>query len=129
MVTEYFEIGDNKWGVILCCDYDERDYADMWAIMRSFGVSDAEADHALDVLSHRNTGLTISNFDIRMSVVFISDADSETEWWNTVAHELYHVNDAVTDYYGAGVDGETPAYLQGYLFHKIIERIGLPCDM
>lgn len=128
MVTEYFEIGDNKWGVILCYDYDARDYEDMWAIMRSFGVSNMKAEEALDVLAHRNTGMTVSNMDIRMSVVFISDATGEHEWWDTLAHELYHVNNAVIDYYGVGWDGEPPAYLQGYLFHKIMDRIGFNCE-
>ena len=125
MITEYFEVGDNKWGVLLCYGYGRRDLRDMWAIMRSFGISDDDAERSLDILSHLDTGMTISNDDIRMSVIFISDASSEVEWWNTLAHELYHVNNAIIDYYGEAWDGEPPAYLQGYLFRKIMDRIGV----
>lgn len=128
MITEYFEIGDNKWGVLLCFGYDYDDFDDMWAIMRSFGLSNANANKSLQILSELNTGMTISNSDIRMSVMFISDATTENEWWNTLSHELYHVNNAVADYYGEELDGEPPAYLQGYLFEKIIERLDFGCD-
>lgn len=127
MITEYFEVGTNKWGVILCYDYSDNDIKDMWAIMRSFGISNTKADEAIDILFEMNTGMTISNDDLRMSVIFVGEAINESEWWDTLVHELYHVNNAIIDYYGEEWDDEPPAYLQGYLFRKIIERITEPC--
>ena len=127
MKTEYFNIGRNDWGMLLCYDYNISDYDDMWAIMRSFGLNNKKANEALRVLSGLNTGMTISNEDIRMSVVFISETTSESEWWNTCEHELSHVATAIIDYYGEPYDGEPAAHLAGHLLQRVIERISYPC--
>ena len=128
MNTKYVDIDNGKWGVIICYDYDFMDADDIWAICRSFGLSDAKANEAVRVLNDMNTGMTISNADIRMSVVFISDATSRDEWLNTLAHELKHVNDAIIDYYGVRWDGEPAAYLTGYLFQKVVNKLGYVCS-
>lgn len=127
MKTKYFNIGSNDWGMLLCYDYNLSDYDDMWAIMRSFGLSNKKANEALRVLTGLNTGMTISNADIRMSAVFISDTTTESEWWNTCEHELAHVAAAIIDYYGEPYDGEPAAYLAGHLLQRVIERISYPC--
>lgn len=127
MITTYIDVGDGKWGVLLCYNYYYVDKKDMWAIMRSLGLSNKKSNDALDVLSHPNSGMTVSNYDIRMSAVFISDTTSESEWWSTVNHELLHVGSAIIDYYGEEFDGEPAAYLQGYLMKMVVEKIGSPC--
>ena len=127
MITEYIEIGDNKWGVIVCYDYDYRDYDDMWAIMRSFNVSNSNAKKSIKILSGVNTGMAISNYDIRMSVIFISNATSTPELWSTIIHECKHVADAIIEYYDVDWDGEDAAYLTGYLTKKMVEKIAPPC--
>lgn len=127
METKYIGIGDNDWGVIVCYDYDMRDWDDMWAIMRSFGLSSRKAEEAIRVLSHPNNGMAISNYDIRMSVVFISDATSSGEFYSTAIHEFIHVSDAILDYYGESWHGEPSAYLVGFLTKKFVELVGEPC--
>lgn len=127
MTTKYIDVGNGKWGVLLCFDYYLLDYDDMWAIMRAFGMSNRKANEALKVLGSLNSGMTISNDSIRMSAVFISDTTSEGEWWNTLNHELLHVVTAIIDYYGEPYYGEPAAYLQGYLMKKIVEKVGSPC--
>lgn len=127
MIKEYFEVGDDKWGIILCCDYNILDYDEIWAICRSFGLSDKKSNEAIRVLSSPNSGMTISNFDICMSVVFISDATSQSQWWSTLNHELTHVGTAIIDYYGEPYDEEPAAYLQGELMRLVVDRISEPC--
>lgn len=128
METKYFNVGDNDWGIILIFDYSMLDWDDMWAIMRSFGMSSKEADNAIRILSSVNTGMTISNMDLRMSVVFVSKATSTSEWWNTVQHELTHVASAIIDYYGEDWFGEPAAYLSGHLLKRVIEDVAEPCN-
>ncbi len=127
METQYLEVGDNKWGVLVCYDYTMLDWDDMWAIMRSFGVSNAKANEAIGVLGGLNTGMAISNDDIRMSVVFVSDATSASEWWSTLSHELYHVSAAIIDYYGESYEREPAAYLYGELIRMAVQNISEPC--
>lgn len=62
-----------------------------------------------------------------MSAIFISDATSTSEWWDTSLHELYHVSNAIIDYYGVSYESEDAAYLMGYLTKEFIEKVGNPC--
>ena len=126
MRTEYIDVY-GYWGVIVCYDYDMNDWDDIWSICRSFGMPDAKAREAIRVLEQPNTGMAVSNDDIRMSAVFISDATSASEFYSTAIHEMIHVADAILDYYGTAWDGEPSAYLVGYLTKELVEMVGEPC--
>lgn len=126
MKTAYLDV-DKRWGIVVCYDYDERDYADLRAVMRSFGMSRLDANRALGILSSYNTGMAVSNEDLRMSAIFISKATSSSEFWSTAIHELKHSADAIISYYGVDWDGEDAAYLTGYLTKEMVGEIGEPC--
>lgn len=127
MVTKYFEVGGNKWGILFCYDYDLLDFDDMWAIMRSFGMTAKNADKSLRILSEYNTGMTISSPDLRMSAVFVSKATNASEWYSTAIHELKHCADAIISYYDVDWDGEDAAYLTGHLTKQLVEKVSEPC--
>lgn len=128
MKTEYIEIPQDNWGIVIIYDYDDTDWYDLAAVMESFKLQPHKIEEALDVLSKPNTGMTISRFDIRMSVMFISNATSEKEWYNTAFHECKHVADAILDYYGVRYDSEEAAYLTGFMAEQIIDLFGEPCN-
>lgn len=125
MESVYLDV-DSRWGIIVCYNYDILDFDDMWAIMRSFGLSDKNANKSLRILSSYNTGMTISNPDIRMSAIFISKATRPSEWWSTCLHEIRHAAQAIIEYYGADW-GEDDAYLTGFLTKQVVEKIAEPC--
>lgn len=124
--SSYIDI-DGRWGIIVNYGYGLQDYDDLWAIMRSFGMTDKNANRALKVLSNYNTGMCVSNGDIRMSAIFISKASTASEWWSTVIHEIKHAADAIIDYYGVDWDGEDAAYLTGHIVKQLVEKVGEPC--
>lgn len=127
METKYIDV-DGDWGIVIVIDYDvDYDYRDLRAIMMSFGLTDKRVEKAMNILCEPNTGMAVSNNDLRMSVVFICNATSESEWWSTAVHELKHVADAIIKYYGVRHDGEDAAYLTGYLTKELIGQVGLPC--
>ena len=125
MESRYIDI-DGKWGIVVNYDYDLMDYDDMFAIMRSFGLSEMNAKRALRILSSYNTGMAISNEGLRMSAIFISKATSPSEWWSSCLHELRHCARAITDYYGTDLE-EDDAYLTGFLTKRAVEILGEPC--
>ena len=129
MVTKYLDVPQRKWGVVVVFDYNvDYDYRDLRAIMMSFGLLDEYSiEKSMRILSKPNTGMTISNNDLCMSVIFISDATSISEFWDTALHELYHVSNAIIDYYGVPYESEDAAYLMGYLTKEFIEQVGEPC--
>ena len=126
MVTKYLEVGNNDWGVLVNYDFDILDHDDIWAICKSFGMSDKSINKALRILSSYNTGMAVSSDDLRMSAIFISKATSPSEWWSSCLHELRHAAQAIIEYYGADW-GEDDAYLTGFLTKQVVEKIAEPC--
>lgn len=122
MKNKYIDIDDDKWGVIMVYDFDMLDWDDMAAIMRAFGLPMRKVRYAIRVLSTPNSGLTISSPELRMSVVFIGEPTTKSQFWNSVSHEMKHVTDAIIDYYQEPLDGESAAYLSGYLLQKVVEN-------
>ena len=114
---------DGYWGVLLCFDYSRRDWPRMRSIMESFGLSEYKSIEAMDVLRHRNTGMSISRSDITMSVMFVGPATDREQFFDTLAHEIYHVQVAICNHYGVKRDGEDAAWLQGYLMREATRSI------
>ena len=121
----YFDI-DGKWGILLCYDYTKKDYPGIWSVMRTFGLPDEKAEAAMGVLSKEDTGMTLTSFKEKMSVLFISGSSSDDEWFDSLVHELKHVVEHIGEYYDVDPRGEPSAYLQGEIgrqfFPMIIDR-------
>ena len=129
MVTKYIEVPPHKWGIVIVMDYDVDDeYDELMATLRSFGLPPMQSRKALNILSNYNTGMTVSLDDIKMSLVMVSKTTSESEFWDTLNHELYHANVAIIDYYGEPYDEDGAAHLQGYLMGEAVRIIGKPCN-
>lgn len=126
MESAYLDV-DSRWGILVCYDYDTLDFDEIWAICRSLCMSDISINKALHILSMYNTGMTVSDENLRMSVIFISKATSSSEWWNTAIHEIKHCADAIIKYYDVEWDGEDAAYLTGYLTKQLVEKVSEPC--
>jgi hypothetical protein len=127
METKYIDV-DGQWGVIICYDYDIFDWDDMRAVMRTFGMREDNVREAIRVLSRYNTGMCISRDDIRMSCLFISDATSPDQWWDTCAHELLdHAKEDIKAYYDVPARSEGSAWLTGFLMRRMVQLFGVPC--
>ena len=70
MVTSYIDI-DGKWGVLISYDFDMLDWDDIAAVLQSFGLNERKIQRAIRVLSTPNSGLAVSNDDIRMTAIYI----------------------------------------------------------
>ena len=127
MNTHYIDV-DGAWGVIVCEDLRRLDEYEMRHSIMAFGLRGPRLDHAIDVLLyHENTGMCISRDDVRMSLIFIGNASSEEQFWDTVSHELYHAACAICNYYDVPDGSEDFAWTMGYLMRKTVKLIGEPC--
>ena len=100
MQTKYIDVDEGKWGIVLIYDFDVMDWDEMAAIMESFGMRERNIGRSIRILSTFNSGMTISKPTLRMSALFIGDATSNAQWWDTISHELVHVEQAILEYYG-----------------------------
>lgn len=128
MKSEYIDV-KGKWGIVVCYDLMRRDVREMRALMEAVGLGDEEIDGYLRLLLyHKNKGLCITNMELKMSLVFVGEAESEDQWWDTLAHEvLDHAKVAILDYYNVSLRGEDSAWLTGYLMRKVVQLIAPPC--
>ena len=128
MKSKYIDVKD-KWGIVVCYDLMRKDVREMRSLMESVGLEDEEIDGYLRMLLyHKNTGMCITNMDLKMSLVFVGQASSMDQWWDTMAHEvLDHAKIAILDYYDVPLRSEDSAWLTGFLMRKVVQLIAPPC--
>lgn len=114
MIQQGFSVGDRDWYVM--CAYDIRTSSDLKEVRRtllSAGCDEYKADEALSVLQMWNNGYTFTNFTDHLTIVCISKTTSAEQMYDSLQHELKHVTEHLSEYYGLDKSGETAAYLQG----------------
>jgi len=127
MEKAYLDLA-GKWGCVVLFNYDvESEYDELFEIIVSFGVSPIQARRSLNILSAPNTGMCVSFPEVKMSLVMISKATSNDEFWSSVAHELYHATCSIIRFYGEGLDAEESAYTMGELMRQFVTEVALPC--
>ena len=128
MKQAYLRFPNNEWGVAVVFDFDvDYEHDVLVEQMRSFGMSIRNAEKALGILSNYNTGMALSNETLKMSAIYISDATSPSQFWDSCAHELAHVVTAIIDAYDVPYYSEDAAYLSGFLMRQLVGEIGEPC--
>jgi hypothetical protein len=128
MKQAYLKFPNNEWGVVVVFDFDvDLEYEELQEQLRSFGMKQRNINKALNILSNYNTGMAVSNETLKMSAIYISDATSPSQFWDSCAHELAHVVTAIIDAYDVPYYSEDAAYLSGFLMRQLVEEIGEPC--
>ncbi len=74
-------------------------------------------------LGELNSGFTHTNFNKKLSIVCIGKATSKRQFFNTVLHEIKHLQSHICKYYKVPEDGEPAAYLTGYIASRIFDVI------
>lgn len=106
-----------KWEIIVFTNKDSNRM--LIKYLEQIGCSDNDIHKALEITESVNSGFTYTN--PKTSIVYISDATSKSEWFNTLVHEIKHVQSHICDYYDVKENGEEAAYLIGYIMKKIMQ--------
>ena len=70
-------------------------------------------------LGKRDTGFTHTDFNKKRSIVGISLTTSKEQFFNTLVHEIKHVQSHICMYYNVKENSEDAAYLIGYLAQQM----------
>ena len=129
MAAQYIQLGKRQWNVLVYYNVGKDDFIEVEDSLAQLGCSEKTIKKALKVLLRKNTGFTFSNSDYKMSIVCIGNATDVSQFVNTAIHEAKHVQSHICSFYKIDEDGETAAYLIGYLvqrmykmFSKIIKQ-------
>ncbi len=120
MKKHYVDIA-KKWAFVFAYDIKWKDLGEVGEWLEALGSDEEEIDEAQELLTKWNKGFTKSNSGLRMSVMCIGRATDEPQWWDTVNHEIDHLQDTILRYYDVGQGSEDAAWLQGYIMRKIIQ--------
>lgn len=116
MVTTGFYIGNNDWFVMTTLDIsDKEDLREVYESLLSVGCSDYKAREVCHTLSYPNTGYTLTDYERKYSLVFISRATDASQMYDSIDHEKKHVVEHISSYYGVNPKSEEAAYLSGEL--------------
>ena len=125
MSARYLDVA-GKWDIVLVWDIGAEVSAMLVGWLEALGATRAEARKACNVLTGGlNRGFSYSNPDLQMSLVCIGDASSRAQWWDTVAHEVDHLQNAIMEVYDVEPGTEDAAWLQGYLMRLIVDATGV----
>lgn len=119
MVAQYIRLGKGDWNVLIYYMVSPSDFLEIEDSLLQVGCPLEEIEESFEVLKKKNTGLTFSNTDYKMSVVCISETTSVDQFVNTVIHEAKHVQSHICEYYNIAEDSERAAYLIGYLVQRM----------
>ena len=120
MIKQGFNIGDRDWYVMAY--YDIQTIGDLREVEEALTAARCRRqaiEAAIEVMTEPNTGYTFSNFDERLTLIFISRATSPEQMYDTIQHELKHATEHIGEFFGVEPQSEESAYLQGELARKM----------
>ena len=119
MIAQYIQLGDRGWNVLIYYGVDAEDFIEIEDSLLQIDCPKDDIKKAFRVLRKKNTGFTFSNTDYKMSIVCIGRSTNVSQMVNTIIHEAKHVQSHICLYYKIPEDGETAAYLIGYLVQRM----------
>lgn len=122
MYKHYLDIA-GKWAFVFAYNIGEKDLDEISGWIEALGAKPREIKRTKRLLRQLNKGFTFSHSGLRMSVMVIGDATSLEQWWDTLDHEIDHLQDTVLEYYGVDHGTEDAAWLQGYIMRLIVKAL------
>jgi len=122
MYKHYLDIA-GKWAFVFAYSIGPDDLDEVGEWLKALGARPREIMQAKRLLMKLNKGLTLSYSGLRMSVMCIGDATSLEQWWDTLDHEIDHLQYTIMQYYDVEPGTEEAAYLQGYIMRGIVKAL------
>lgn len=120
MIEQGFSIGNRNWWVMVY--YDVRTPEDLRKVEGALMASGCPINMlkpAIENLQGWNRGYTFSDLDKRTSVIVIGKAESASQMFDSIVHEMKHLAEHIGEYYGIDPREEQSAYLQGDVGRKM----------
>jgi len=125
MIQTGFHIGERDWWIMASLEVAEEDLAEIFNSLLACGCPNVEAQKACMVLSRKNNGYTFTDLEGQYSLIFASETTSDEEMFDTITHELKHVTEHISGYFGVDPKSEEAAYLQGEISKKMFPAVAL----
>jgi Zn-dependent peptidase ImmA (M78 family) len=125
MVKQGFNIGNRGWWVMIYYDVQPSDLTEIEGVLLANGCTRDQAEKASDNLINPNTGFIITDYYSKSSTIIISKATSPEQLFDSIMHEVKHLVEHISNYYGLDPKEELSAYLQGEVGRLIFPAASL----
>lgn len=116
MVQTGFYLGNRDWWVMASLGIDgTEDLREVYESLLSVGCPDYKAREVCMTLSQPNKGYTLTDYNGKYSLMFVSRATDASQMYDSIDHEKKHIVEHVSNYYGVDPKSEEAAYLAGEL--------------
>ena len=119
MAAQYIQLGDRGWNILVYYNVHYSNFAEIEDSLQQLDCPKSDLTKALRVLKKRNTGVTFTNTEYKMSIVCIGEATDSSQFVSTVVHEAKHVQSHICSYYNIKEGSEEAAYLIGYIVKRM----------
>ena len=129
MWVQRIMVGEGDWLVVVFYAPNAEELAWVSDALLSVGEGVYATAEAIRTLLKPNTGYTYTSYRSRSSVAVVSRATSLRQFLNTAVHELKHIVEHISTFYGVDPKSEEAGYLQGYVGGRMMEftALGLAC--
>ena len=125
MVSQYLEIGNNDWRIVVFYDVWPHDLSYIGKNLEKAGDTPESIEETLDLLTRLNKGYTFTNYREKMSVIVLGHATSPEQMFDSYDHELKHVVEHISNYYDVDPKSERAAYLQGEIARQMFPALAM----
>lgn len=124
MIPQHLCLKKYGWCVDIYYDVKPADTDRILDLLWDLGCPQRDMYKAEDLLSSGvpNEGLTYSNKREHRTLIVVGHATSIGEWLSTISHEVNHLADHISQYYGIPYASEENAYLVGDIAKAIYDN-------
>lgn len=130
MIVQGFRVNEtipDEWWVMAYYNVkSEKDLEEIRSALNTVRLDEKTIDSVIKTLKHPNTGYTLTINKLSTSIIAMSTAYNQSEFFDTFAHELKHLTDHIGSAFDFRQDSEESAWLQGELsknMYKVIRRL------
>lgn len=125
MIQTGFYIGERDWWIMASLNVTGKDLGEVHRALLACDCPDYEARKACMVLSRKNNGYTFTDLEGQYTLMFASETTSTEEMFDTITHELKHITEHISGYFGVDPKSEEAAYLQGEIAKRMFPAVVL----
>ena len=123
MIKQKIIIDKNKWKITILYTPLRGNLGEIVNILSRLNcpIKDINKIKRIITFGIKNTGFTYSYIPRKESIIAICTATSKRQYFNTVIHELDHLQNDILEYYNVDKDSEDAAQLIGYVAMKMFK--------
>lgn len=121
MTEQEIYLEQYDWTIRVCYNVNDKDCSIIRKSLLKLGCKGEPLDDACNLIMENkpNKGITYSNIDKHQTVVSVGFTIEESEFVNSISHEMLHAVQHIAEKFSLDLKGEDVCYLMGSLMQAV----------